>query len=83
MEQGFMLDVTFGGYGSAQWAAGPPPESARAARNLWHERLPIGTFRCSSCGYLESYARPEFATKLGRVKKLLVMPISSIFRRNS
>jgi len=22
--------------------------------------LPIGTFRCSGCGYLESYADPRF-----------------------
>jgi hypothetical protein len=25
--------------------------------------LAIGTFRCESCGYLEEYARPEFASK--------------------
>jgi len=25
--------------------------------------VPIGTFRCSMCGFLESYARPEFAAK--------------------
>jgi len=25
--------------------------------------IPIGTFRCQSCGYLEAYARPEFAVK--------------------
>ena len=25
--------------------------------------LPVGTFRCSVCGFLESYARPEFAAK--------------------
>ncbi len=23
--------------------------------------IPVGTFRCSACGFLESYARPEFA----------------------
>ena len=23
----------------------------------------IGVFRCSACGFLESYARPEFAAK--------------------
>ena len=25
--------------------------------------LPVGTFRCSSCGYLEAYARSEFAAQ--------------------
>ena len=23
--------------------------------------VPVGVFRCSACGFLESYARPEFA----------------------
>ena len=25
--------------------------------------IPVGTFRCSACGFLESYAHPEFAVK--------------------
>lgn len=25
--------------------------------------IPVGVFRCSECGFLESYARPEFAAK--------------------
>jgi hypothetical protein len=25
--------------------------------------VPVGTFRCSACGFLESYACPEFAPK--------------------
>jgi hypothetical protein len=25
--------------------------------------VPIGTYRCSSCGFLEQYARQEFAAK--------------------
>lgn len=25
--------------------------------------IPVGIFRCSACGFLESYARPEFAAK--------------------
>ena len=27
------------------------------------ELVPIATFRCHSCGFLESYAREEFAAK--------------------
>jgi hypothetical protein len=27
------------------------------------KRVPVGVFRCSACGFLESYARPEFAAK--------------------
>ena len=26
-------------------------------------KIPIGTFRCRTCGFLESYAREEFAEK--------------------
>ncbi|MEI8019590.1 MAG: hypothetical protein WCH39_15400 [Schlesneria sp.] len=26
-------------------------------------RIPVGTFRCQSCGFPESYARDEFAVK--------------------
>lgn len=25
--------------------------------------VPVGVFRCSACGFLEWYARPEFAAK--------------------
>ena len=25
--------------------------------------VPVGVFRCSACGFLESYARPEFAAE--------------------
>ena len=25
--------------------------------------VPVGPFRCSACGFLESYARPEFAAQ--------------------
>ena len=33
---------------------------------LANEKLPIGTFRCQTCGFLESYAREEFAEKWSR-----------------
>ena len=64
MEQGFVLDNTDRAGGSlvSQWAKGAPVTS------FWFgitkrpdAQLPIGTFRCSSCGYLEAYARQEFA----------------------
>jgi hypothetical protein len=62
MEQGFVLDATHGGRLVSQWAAGAPMKS------LWYgtkvpegKSTPIGTYRCSSCGFLESYARDEFA----------------------
>jgi hypothetical protein len=60
MELGFVVDRTYGGYAAPEWAEG------EAQRSFWtgvklggKERHPIQTFRCSRCGYLESYARSE------------------------
>src|SRR5205809_665268 len=65
MEQGFMIDDL--GHASrlvSHWAAGAPVKSFWAGIQLAEDTLlPIGTYRCASCGFLESYARPEFAPK--------------------
>jgi hypothetical protein len=65
MELGFVLDKTQRGVQLvSQWAAGPPEKSFWFGTKLPDEKLiPIGTFRCMSCGFLESYARPEFAAQ--------------------
>lgn len=62
MEQGFVLDMTYGAQRVSEWVRGAPEKS------FWTKikapatgRIPIGTLRCTSCGFLESYARPEFA----------------------
>jgi hypothetical protein len=59
MVQGFVADYGEGRIYVSSWVEGPPVKS------LWYgtkvrEKIPIGTFRCAVCGYLESYARPEF-----------------------
>lgn len=61
MEQGFVIDYTHGGLFVTQWAKGAPQKSFWTGTKVPGEHLPIGTFRCSSCGYLEAYARQEFA----------------------
>jgi hypothetical protein len=62
MEQGFVLDNTHGGLLVSQWAKGAPLKlSFWMGAKRPDTQLPVGTFRCSSCGYLESYARLEFA----------------------
>lgn len=62
MDQGFVLDNSDREVG--QWAAGAPLKSFWLRTKLPDEELvPIGTYRCSSCGYLELYARQEFAAK--------------------
>ena len=64
MEQGFVLDTTYGGAIVGQWSAGAPVKSFwTGTKTPAGEPIPIGTFRCSSCGYLEAYARKEFAAK--------------------
>ena len=60
MVRGFVLDVGLGAKSFSQWTRGTPPKGV-----IWkaepEDMLPIGTFRCSSCGYLESYAGEEYA----------------------
>ncbi len=61
MEPGFVLDR--GHYdlpSEPEWLEGEPD------RSFWYrlktkgrERHPVRTYRCTSCGYLESYARGE------------------------
>ncbi len=63
MTQGFVADFHQGGTRRvSSWVEGAPEKS------FWHgttvpafTSVPIGTFRCTMCGFLESYARPEFA----------------------
>jgi len=64
MEQGFVIDNTHGGRIVSQWVAGAPLKSLWQGTRVPHDgSIPIGTYRCSSCGYLEAYARPEFAAQ--------------------
>ncbi len=63
MERGFIVDQSHGAMYPSTWAAGEPQRSFWTVTKMPPESFAVGTFRCSSCGYLESYARPEFATK--------------------
>jgi hypothetical protein len=61
MEQGFVIDNTHGGRMVSHWAAGAPSKSFWTGLRLPEEKvIPIGTFRCRSCGFLESFAMPDF-----------------------
>jgi hypothetical protein len=62
MVQGFVADRTHGGFFVSSWVEGPPIKS------FWYgtkvsQKIPIGTFRCAVCGYLESHAHAEFARR--------------------
>ena len=61
MEQGFVLDHTYGGRLVSRWAPGAPQKSFWNGTKLPDDSVPIGSFRCESCGYLELYARHKFA----------------------
>ena len=64
MEQGFVADHAHGPRLVSRWAPGAPVKSFWMGTKIAEQRLiPIGAYRCSSCGYLESYARPEFAAR--------------------
>lgn len=64
MEQGFVPDNTYGARLVSHWAPGAPRKSFWQGTKLPAAKLvPIGTFRCESCGYLEEYARKEFGAK--------------------
>ena len=57
MDDGFIVDDTQGGVVQAQWTEGKPRHSfwlgIRVPRQARHA---VTTYRCPSCGYLESYA---------------------------
>jgi hypothetical protein len=68
MEQGFTVDMgagdmLVGARHVSKWARGAPLRSFFFKTWVPRDWLPIGTFRRASCGYLESYARPVFASK--------------------
>jgi hypothetical protein len=61
MERGYVLDNTHGGRLVSHWSAGQPQKSFWTGTKPPDDRqIPIGTFRCKSCGFLESWARTEF-----------------------
>ena len=68
MQQGYTLDLAHSVVFVGHWVQGPPKRSAwgRFVGNDFlkfsnlKSAIPIGTYRCQSCGYLEAYAREEF-----------------------
>ena len=68
MEQGFILDKGLNKQYVSRWAAGQPEKSFFTGV-ADTQAIPIGAFRCSSCGYLESCAGSF--TNLPRAKSCL------------
>ena len=59
MEIGVQVDHTYGGYAQPEWTGGEAKNSFWLGLRVKGERMPVVTYRCTGCGYLESYARPE------------------------
>lgn len=64
MVQGFICGREGPNRVVSTWAEGAPENGGWLFRQVRAGKcVPVGTFRCSACGFLESYARPEFAAK--------------------
>ena len=56
MQEGVTLDRTYGSVLSSSWVEGPVVKGWLGLRLRGRTIIDITTYRCSSCGYLESYA---------------------------
>ena len=58
MEEGFMADLGLMGANQlARWTAGPAVKSfATGVRKVSRKQYRVQTFRCDTCGLLQSYA---------------------------
>jgi len=65
MVRGFVVEHMQAGASAVEaWVEGPPKVSVWTRLKLpLLGKLPVATFRCESCGFLESYARKEFKAK--------------------
>lgn len=63
LRQGFIFDHHGGGKRLVDtWVEGAPEKAYwRITKATADQCIPVGVFRCTKCGFLESYARPEFA----------------------
>ena len=58
MEEGFIVDHAKNGDVQAEWVEGPPQISFWTGLKLRGKvRVPVSTFCCTGCGFLESYAK--------------------------
>jgi len=61
MVQGFIYESEGPKRMVSTWVEGAPEKSWFGSAKIPKDGcFPVGSFRCSVCGFLESYARPEF-----------------------
>ncbi len=57
MEEGFVLDRTYGANLQSMWIDGEPKKSFWTGVVMKdRQQIPVTTLRCAECGYLESFA---------------------------
>ena len=61
MELGYLLDLSHGQVVRQRWTPAPLPRGWLGGIRFkgWDEGYIVGTYRCSQCGFLESYATRE------------------------
>jgi hypothetical protein len=58
MDEGFIIDHSHTTKTVATWVSGPPEKAVFRGLNLQGKmQVPLRTFRCTICGYVESYAK--------------------------
>jgi hypothetical protein len=63
MERGYVEDEGYGHRRVTAWSEGEPQQSIWMGVKRNSEPLPIAVFRCTGCGFLESYAQPDFKAR--------------------
>jgi hypothetical protein len=64
MVQGFVPDRSYAALLVQGWHAGQPKKSFwTKTKEPPTEGMPIGSFRCQKCGFLEFYSDPKFAAQ--------------------
>ena len=64
MISGYIIDSTLLSTGVGRWVAKEKVKVQRGGNlklNAVKDGIPVATFKCSSCGYLEAYAGTDFA----------------------
>jgi hypothetical protein len=56
MQSGYVLDQTYGGFVLPTWREGVPGNSLFGQLKPLGPPFPVTIYRCTRCGFLESYA---------------------------
>ena len=57
MEEGLVVDLNYKGPIPSIWVEDPTPAGAAIAVDTHKRKVKTITYRCSNCGFLDSYAR--------------------------